>query len=283
METNEIIRRKSAPLVDALAEIPEVHGVLCFGSYAMGTFDRHSDIDLYVLCSPAIIPAGIRRNALKNVAAVRNLEIDREQTSWDKRWHPQDDRCRIGELPFEISYNTVDWTRRVVRAVKDRGVISTPEFGFRAYTMLGLLDYSVTLYDPKGAVQRLKASLYPYSAKLKRSLLAESLPIARGSLEDLENYVRRSIGNSAFLFHYQRVLDALATMLFATNERYDPATKRLEEVLRTLEILPARFLERYTRMLEIPLTLDGRKEIVQTLSSFLVEIEDLIRPGGTNK
>jgi predicted nucleotidyltransferase len=281
MKTDEIIRRKSTPIVDALAEIPEVHGILCFGSYATEAFDRHSDIDLYVLCSPAIIPAGIRRNALKNVAAVRNLEIDREQIGWGKRWHPQDDRCRIGGFPFEISYNTRDWVRKVVTAVKDRGVISTPEFGFRAYTMLGLLNCSVILYDPKGVVQKLKASLYPYPPKLKRSLLAENLPIARGSLEDLENYVRRSIGNSAFLFHYQRVLDALATVLLATNERYDPATKRVEEVLRTLEILPSCFLERYTRMLETPLTPEGRKEIVRALSSFLTEIEDLSKAVGT--
>jgi predicted nucleotidyltransferase len=277
--TIDTVRAISAPVVDALAEIPEVHGILCFGSYAMETFDRYSDIDLYVLCSPDILPAGVRRDVLKNIAGVQDLDINHEQVGWDKQWHPQDDRCRVGELPFEISYNTVDWTLRVVHAVKDRGITSTPEFGFRAYTMLGLLEHSVILHDPKATLQTLKASLYPYPAKLKQALLAESLPIVRGSLEDLKDYVRRSIGNSAFLFHYQRFLDSLGTILFAINERYDPATKRFEEVLRSLEILPDRFMERYTKILETPLTREGRNEIVRELETLLIEIEDLTKGG----
>jgi predicted nucleotidyltransferase len=241
MGINETIRAKTAPIVDSLAENPEVHGILCFGSYAMGTFDRYSDIDLYVLCSPSIISVGVRRGVLENMSAVQDIEINPVQAGWDTRWAPQNDRFRIAEFLFDISYNTVDWVSRVVRAVQERGVISESELGFRAYTMLGLLEHSVILYDPEATLQTLKASLYPYPAKLKHALLAESWPIAKGSLEELEDYVKRSIGNSAFLFHYERLLDSLCTIVFAINERYDPATKRLEEALRSLDIFTRSF------------------------------------------
>jgi predicted nucleotidyltransferase len=276
MTTNETIHAKALPVVNVLAQRAEVRGILCFGSYAMETFDGHSDIDLYILCSPKIIPADVREIVLSKIEGVQDLQIDQLQTGWDKQWSPQADRCRVGKLPFDMTYNTVDWICRVVCAVKDQGVVSTTEFGFRAYTMLGLLEHSVVLYDPQAVLQTLKGSLYPYPAKLKEALLTENLSIARGSLGDLEDYVMRSIGNSAFLFHYQRVLDALGTVLCAMNERYDPASKRTEEFLGTLDILPDRFLERYTRMLETPLTREGRREILNVLTTFLSEVEALI-------
>jgi hypothetical protein len=141
--------------------------------------------------------------------------------------------------------------------------------------MLGLLENSVILYDPGSIFQAIKSSLYPYPTKLQQTLLSENLLIARGSLADLQDYVRRSIGNSAFHFQFSRILDAVCTIVFAINRRYDPATKRTEEAFRDLEIVPNHFLERYTRILETPLTIDGRENIVSALGTLLREIEDL--------
>ena len=67
----------------------------------------------------------------------------------------------------------------------------------------------------------------------------------------------------------------MPTLLFALNERYDPAAKRLEEVYRSLPILPANFLERYNGLLETPLTPSGRLKIVAGLQALVGEIEDL--------
>jgi hypothetical protein len=273
--THEIVRAKSAPIIEPLAKISEVEGILCFGSYAMGTADEHSDLDLYVLCDTDVVPAPVRWEVLGKIPTVRNLEIGHIAAGWEQPWCPQTDRCRIGDLQFDVVYNTVDWLCRVVRAVKAFG-IPPAEFGFRAYTVLGLLEHSITLHDPHGTLQALKASLYPYPSKLKEALVSQNLSIARGSLEDLRDYIRRSIGNTAFHFHYERLMDSLGTMLFAINERHDPATKRTEEALRNLTLLPDRFLERYDRILVTPLTPEGRAEIVRSFETLLGDVEGLL-------
>jgi predicted nucleotidyltransferase len=275
MGNEEIIRTKSAPIVGALAQVPGVQGILCFGSYVVGTFDRDSDVDLYVLCHPDVPPSHVRMHALQEIEGIQNVQMDHEEFGWDSQWCPRGDRCRLDGLPFDIAYNTLDWMKTVVSAVKEHGATSLPELRFRPYTMLGLLENSVVLYDPKLNLQAIRSNLYPYPTKLRQTLLSENLLIARGSLEELQDYVRRSIGNSAFHFHFSRALDSLSTLLFAINRRYDPATKRTEEAFRDLKIVPDRFMERYGRLLETPLTGDGRREIVNTLEMLLGEVEDL--------
>ena len=277
IQNEEIIRTKSAPIVDALAGIPGVEGILCFGSYALGTFDRDSDVDLYVLCHPEIPPTHERMDAFQKIEGIQDVQMDHEEFGWDNQWCPRGDRCRLGGLPFDIAYNTVDWMKTVVSAVKERGAASIPELRFRPYTMLGLLENSVVLYDPKSILKPIKSSLYPYPAKLRQTLLSENLLTARGSLGELQDYVRRSIGNSAFHFHLSRILDSLCTILFAINRRYDPATKRTEEAFRDLEVVPDRFLEKYSRILETPLTREGRHEVVHDLETLLGEIEGLAK------
>jgi len=137
------------------------------------------------------------------------------------------------------------------------------------------MSVSSLYYDPGSILQTIKSSLYPYPKKLQQTLLSENLLVARRSLADLQDYVKRSIGNSAFHFHFSRILDSLCTIVFAINGRYDPATKRTEEAFRDLEIVPNHFLDRYTRILETPLTIDGREKIVSALETLLREIEDL--------
>ena len=63
----------------------------------------------------------------------------------------------------------------------------------------------------------------------------------------MRDYVDRGIGNTAFRFHLGRILDALGTIVFALNERYDPATKRVEQAYATMNRLPRDFLTRYNR------------------------------------
>ncbi len=283
IQNEEIIRTKSAPIVGALAGIPGVEGILCFGSYALGTFDPDSDVDLYVLSHPDIRPTHERMDAFQKIEGIQDVQMDHEEPGWDNQWCPRGDRCRLGGLPFDIAYNTVDWMKTVVSAVKERGVTSIPELRFRPYTMLGLLENSVVLYDPKSILQSMRSSLYPYPAKLRQTLLSENLLITSGSLGELQDYVRRSIGNSAFHFHLSRILDSLCTVLFAINRRYDPATKRTEEAFRDLEVVPDHFLERYSRILETPLTREGRHEIVDSLETLLGEIEGLAKDKGAAK
>src|SRR6188472_1654203 len=99
MQNEEIIRTKSAPIVGALAQVQGVEGILCFGSYALGTFDLDSDVDLYVLCHPDIRPSPVRMEALLKVEGIQNVQMDHEEFGWDNQWCPRGDRCRLGGIP----------------------------------------------------------------------------------------------------------------------------------------------------------------------------------------
>jgi predicted nucleotidyltransferase len=274
----ELLHSRSTALVSALSALAPVHAILCFGSYAMGASDASSDIDLYVICQPQIAAAHERQAAFLQAGAEDDLHLDYDQPGWENQWCPFSDRLRLNGIQFDLVYNTLDWVQTVVSQVKTLGATSIAELKFRPYTFLGMLENSVILYDAEGDLHRIVADLYPYPPVLRQALLKGSLDVMHGSLEELQDYARRNIGNTAFLFHLWRVIDAISTLLFALNERYDPAAKRLEEVYRSLPILPANFLERYNGLLETPLTPQGRLKIVTGLQTLAAEIEELARP-----
>ena len=271
----EVLNSRSETVIDSLSELTDIKGILCFGSYAMGTFDQYSDIDLYTFCHPKIITSSERQKAFEKINGIGDLQINHENIGWDNQWAPVNDCFQLNGIQFDLTFNTVDWIRTVVRKVKDQGATSIPELKFRLYTMLGLLENSVVLYDPESVLQDIISELHPYPSKLRQDLLSQNIPIVRNSLEDLKDYVQRNIGNSSFHFHLGRVIDSTQTILFALNGRYDPATKRIEKVFSDLKIVPKNFARRYGKILETPLTHSGRKEIVSELQTLGAEIEIL--------
>jgi hypothetical protein len=275
--SHEFLHSRSAALISALSTLAQVRAILCFGSYAMGTSDASSDIDLYVVCHPQIVAPDERQAAFLQAGDLDELHLDYDQPGWENQWCPSNDRLRLNGIQFDIVYNTLNWVQAVVNQVKTLGATSIPELRFRPYTFLGMLENSVILYDADGVLHRIVADLYPYPPTLRQALMDSSLAVIHSSLEDMQDYARRNIGNSAFLFHLWRVIDAMETLLFALNERYNPATKRLEEAYRSLPILPANFLKRYNGLLETPLTPPGRLKIVAGLQTLVDDIVELAR------
>jgi len=273
---NDLLHARIDTVITALSGIDAIKGALCFGSYAMGTFDEQSDIDLYVLCHPDIITPENRLRAFEMIDGVTELHIDHQSPIWDNQWCPTGDRFRQHGVLIDVGWNTIDWIRTVIQRVSEEGSTSFPGLRFRAHTMLGLLENSIILLDPEGVLHRMKSELYPYPPRLKQTLLRESLPILKESLGDMRNYVDRGIGNTAFHFHLERLLEALMTIVFALNERYDPAAKRVEQAYATMNRLPQDFLTRYNRILEIPLTGKGRQELVSELETLTKEFEIMI-------
>jgi hypothetical protein len=146
---------------------------------------------------------------------------------------------------------------------------------FRPYTVLGLLAHAIPLYDPHGIVDGLRAHLSPYPTVLQANLLGESLPIMTDGLAELRDYTRRHIGPSAFLLHLERVCDAMVSVLYALNEHYDPATKRPEQELCKLAILPDQFVARFVRLLEGPFDPRSRPHVVDKLTRLVGEVTHL--------
>ena len=180
-----------------------------------------------------------------------------------------------GDL-FEISYNTMDWIRTVVRRVTQEGAISIPEQKFRPYTMLGLLENGIILYDPCSFLGDLISRLYPYPTQLKQRLISDSLHTLKDCLAELKDGVKRGFGLTFFHFFFHRMRDALHILLFAVNEKYDPAVKRSEVAYEKLSLLPPNFLERYTKLLEGPFDKNGMQRAIRELETLITEIEMLI-------
>ena len=275
----DIIQSKASSLVSALSQASCVKGILCFGSYAMGTFDADSDIDLNVYCHPDIMPSTDRRAVISGIPGVADMEMDRTDGGGDASWSPCGDRLRLNGVLVDIGYNTVEWMSTVVRRVPTEGATSIPELVFRPYTILGLLENSVILYETDAYLSDLVQKIHPYPSTLRANLLSQSLPTLAAAAAEMRDYVKRDIGNSAFHFHFQNAIHALGTALFAINERYDPATKRVEQAYATLDRLPDAFLQRYADMLETPLTKKGRRVIAEELRLLSEEMNQLAQSG----
>ena len=275
MNPIDLIRNKTAPIVESLARLEGVQAILCFGSYAMGTFDEYSDVDLFVFCEPDIVLVSERRRILEGVQGVTHFEERDTAVGWDSQWSPQSDSfCMDGDR-FEISYNTTDWIRTVVRRVTQEGATSIPEQKFRPYTMLGLLENGIVLYDPYSVLKHLIDCLYPYPVQLKGRLISDSLHALKDCLAELKDGIKRGFGLTFFHFFFYRMCDALYTFLFAVNEKYDPAVKRPEIEYQKLKILPPNFLERYAGLLEGPFDKNGRQRTVNELEILVTEVEML--------
>jgi predicted nucleotidyltransferase len=276
MKPIALVHNKTASVVESLAELEGVQAILCFGSYAMGTFDEYSDLDLFVFCEPEVVSASERKQVLESIQGVTHFEESDAAVGWDPQWCPQGDNLRVNADLFEISYNTMDWIRTVVRRVTQEGAISIPEQKFRPYTMLGLLENGIILYDPCSCLRHLIDCLYPYPTQLKQRLISDSLHTLKDCLAELKDGVKRGFGLTFFHFFFHRMRDALHILLFAVNEKYDPAVKRSEVAYEKLSLLPPNFLERYTKLLEGPFDRNGRQRVIHELETLVVEIEILI-------
>ena len=282
MKPISLVHDKTASIVESLARLEGVQAILCFGSYAMGTFDEYSDVDLFVFCEPEVVSASERQRILEGVQGVTHFEEGDTAVGWDSQWFLQSDSFRMNGILFEISYNTMDWISTVVRRVTQEGATSIPEQKFRPYTMLGLLENGIILYDPCSGLKRLIGCLYPYPARLKQRLISDSLHTLKDCLAELKDGVKRGFGLTFFHFFFHRMCDALYTFLFAVNKKYDPAVKRPEIEYQKLKILPPNFLDRYTKLLEGPFDKSGRQRAVNKLEILVAEVEMLLSTESIN-
>ena len=270
-----LVHNKTAAIVESLAGVEGVRAILCFGSYAMGTSDEYSDLDLFAFCEPDIVSVLERQRVLERVQGVTDFEESDPAAGWDNQWSPQVDSFRVNGIRFEISYNTTDWIGTVVRRVTQEGATSIPEQKFRPYTMLGLLENGIILYDPCSWLKHLIDCLYPYPVRLKHRLISNSLHTLKDCLVELKDGSKRGFGLTFFHFFFHRMCDALYTFLFAVNEKYDPAVKRPEVEYEKLEVLPPNFLDRYARLLEGPFDTNGRQRAINELEILVAEVEML--------
>lgn len=252
----------------------DVLSVLILGSLAQGTIDKYSDIDLLVILKDSIPSSHQRGKHFYNHKGIEVIKIEKGNTDWNNQWSPVNDKIKYKNIEIDIAYNVKDWVDKVVEKVCKSSNVTIPEFTFRPYTFIGLLKSSIVLYDKGGYIKQIIKRAKVFPKKLKENILKDNISIFKESLGDLTDYSKReNIGNMAFLFHLNMVLDAFLNILFAINEEYDNASKRPENELSKLKKLPKNFKGRINKITEGPFDYKGKKRVVNGLSSMFREIE----------
>ncbi len=260
--------------ITVLAQDLDLKAILLYGSYAQNMQDEKSDFDLLVILKTIPLP-NARQNTYKKIPHAKIVEIAPSTlqlcNGWDNSWSPINDKLLIHSKKVEIGYNTTAWVNCVVKKLIVKHQITFKEFPFRPYTFLGLLESCKILYDKKHFVQKIRSQIKPIPQALKETIIEEFFPILLEAHEELKDYSARNIGILAYQFHLFRGIDALIQILFAYNDVYDPAFKRMEPFLFKLKKLPPH-LESFVLNV-LPRFFEKQKEI----SQFLEEAIQFVR------
>lgn len=235
-------------LARRLSELPAVTALLVFGSVALGQVDDASDIDLLVVCKPDIPDLETRRAGL--LALGEGWAFG---TTTGAPLFPIIDECRAVEgVLVTLHYQTSLWIDGILDEVLLHGAITTERLPFRPYTLAGLLSRAWVVEDKQGIAATWRARTNVFSPTLKRNLLAHFVPLLREHTEELTVNARRRIGTVGFIFHLNGAVDALAGVLYALNDVYDPADRRAERTWPHFQVAPKNFSERLADILEGP-------------------------------
>lgn len=260
-----------SPLIEALKEKGDILAVLCYGSFAEGSLDEKSDIDLLVIAQK--IPTPSVRQKLYTSLPIQDLNLNKSFGTWGvPAWAPIHDEFAFSGKKIEIGYNTAVWVENAVAKIASEGLTHLPDFPFRAYTFLGLLDNAISLFEKDNYFTALRRKLSPYPQKLKKSIIAENLPLFLENFSDLKDIADRNVGVLAFEFYLFRTIDALIQLLFAINEVYDPASKRIEKHLEILPKIPEHFLHLINDLL--PIFFTQKQEILLCLRESEIFLQD---------
>jgi predicted nucleotidyltransferase len=240
-----------------LARHPEISAILVFGSVASGQVDERSDLDLFVVCRSAIPSIAERQTILTTLGSGWQMQ---DQMQDNPLFAYRDQDGVIEGVFVTLHYQTVSWIDQVLTDVIERGMLSTPQMSFRAYTLPALLKRGWLLQDQDGTVRRWREQIEPFPAQLQRNLLDHFIPLLHENVEELVANAERNLGPRVFLFRLNWAVDALIGVLFAVNETYDPADRRTERmILPTLNYVPSHFTARLTDVLEGPFDDQGAR------------------------
>lgn len=262
-------------IISEYTSFPNIESILLIGSRATQFYDELSDYDLFIIFS-GIKPSIDSRLKIMHLANVLDFRIMPDENVWNNEWILNGESFSYNHIKIDAGYQSIDFLKTVVNGVVTEGKISLKEMSFRPYTIPGLLEESITLFDKNGEVTKLKSFTRPYPFKLKAAVILQANEIIKESISDLVDYCSRSIGNNAFMFHLWKISDSFCQILFALNEKYDLASKRTEEHFRFFTIKPANFESRFQSILQGPFDKDGRNKTVNDIKDLFSELNDLI-------
>ncbi len=252
-------------MLNALKGVRGIETIVLGGSFARGTANKDSDIDLGIYYFEKSMPS---IKELREIAKTFNSKAVvtgfYEWGQWVNggAWIP----TKAGKIDW--LYRNLDQVRRVIEEAR-QGRFSwdfrqQPPFGYFSATYLADLQQNIALYDPNGTFARLKEETRVYPEALRKAIIQEHLWSVEFTLLNAKKSAERGDIYST-VGCMTRMAAELTQALFALNRVYFSTEKEALESVEGFERKPAGFAQRLNAILSHP----GKgEELTRSLKNF---------------
>jgi hypothetical protein len=221
------------------------------GSYASGTAHAASDIDigLYYHEDSPFSTGDIRRVAQEIAQGAQSTVTNFYE--WGV-WVNGGTWIHNPTSKVDFLYRNIEQVQRTISEAQ-RGILhhdyaQQPAYGFYSVIYLAETQVCLSLYDPQGVIEALKASVAVYPPKMKERIILDSLWSAEFTLLHGRAFAEKGdVYNTVGCL--TRAAANLTQVLFALNETYFIRDKQAMEVVDKFSLLPSGYIQRVTRIL----------------------------------
>jgi hypothetical protein len=267
----------AADIAAQYGTLSQVEAVALGGSWASGTAEPGSDIDLYVY-TVAEIPVEVRAELVQ--ARATYAEVD------NQFWEPGDEwiEAETG-IHVDVMFRSTAWIENQLDRVLRRYEAS---IGYST-CLWHNVAFSKALYDRNGWFATLQhTAQQPYPEALRRAIIAKNYPILRQTASSYQYQLKHAVAREDWVSVNHRVAALLASyfdILFAVNRKLHPGEKRLVKMAQAqCERLPigmgrqVRALVRTVCQDPCPV-IDKADALLDSLDD-LLNVEGLLTPEG---
>jgi predicted nucleotidyltransferase len=218
-------------ILEPFAQLDETTAISVGGSFAAGTADGDSDVDIYVY-SAAGIPVDFR----EDIASIlgENQEINK------KIWENADIwKDKVSGKLIDITYRSPTW---MVNEIRRLLVNYEPRTGYSTCIWDNLLR-SVPVYDPSGWYEDLKkTSLVAFPFELRDAIIKHNYSVLKETHASYFKQIQLALHRADIISINHRItaiLDSYFDIIFAANKVPHPGEKRIiENVSRLCSATP---------------------------------------------
>lgn len=259
-------------MIHALAKIDGIEAIVLGGSYARGTAQADSDVDLGIYYSEKSPPS---LADLKGLAKRFDNAQDCVVTDFYE-WGPWVNggawiHTKAGKIDW--LYRNIDQVNRVIEDANHGRFAwdyrQQPPYGFFSVTYLADIHHNIVLHDPKGICASFSRAVQEYPEALRQAIIQEHLWSVEFSLLAAKKFASRGCiyGTVGCM---TRIAAELTQALFALNRVYFVTEKGALETIDTFSLKPDGYAKKLNAVLSHP---GNETALVHSLK----KLEDLAR------
>jgi predicted nucleotidyltransferase len=213
-------------IIEPFAGLDETTAISVGGSFAAGTADHDSDVDIYIYNGSGI-PVDFRREVAS--------ELGEQQEINNRFWEHSDTwKDKTTGKMIDITFRSPSW---MVNEIRRLLVDYQPRLGYTTCTWDNLLR-AVAVYDPSGWYEDLKqTSLVPYPPELRDAIIRHNHNAIRGIHSSYFNQLQLAVHRADILSVNHRInaiLESYFDIIFAVNRVTHPGEKRILDNVKRL-------------------------------------------------